>query len=101
MPKARVELSAVLSRLTVPMGILAALQPGDRLEAEPPIGADPIVRLVVDGRTVAVAAVSERDGRLLATIMRLGTEPGGRNGDQWQLKKKAAETEWRAPRSSS
>jgi flagellar motor switch/type III secretory pathway protein FliN len=87
--RTRVTLSAVLAKLRMPAGQLAALAAGDRIEVEPEPGAEPVVRLMVGGATVAVASVEEHDGRLIATISRIGNRSAVRNLEQWQFRKNA------------
>ncbi len=46
--------AAVISRTQLPGASIADLEPGDILQTEPEVGADPIVRLTVGTTTVAL-----------------------------------------------
>jgi flagellar motor switch/type III secretory pathway protein FliN len=69
---ARVEVSVILCRMQFTLGELAAIQPGDVLEAElegHPISAE----LNVNGKTVAKGHLVIRDGLQAIEITEIGT----------------------------
>ena len=82
---------AVLARAKMPLEVVAALSPNDRLEIEPSAGSTLLVELIAAGQTIAVASVEVVDGQLIATIVEnhLSNGPGlaGRRIDQWKLSK--------------
>ena len=79
----------------MPAEALAALSPADRLDIEAQSGAQLLVHLVAEGRTLAVASLAQVDGRLIATIIESGVDnnlnsgPGlpGQRIDQWKHRK--------------
>jgi len=90
MNAANVCLSAVVARICMPVDTLASLTNGDIIEIDVDLGADPQVRLIVQGRTVAIATVTERDGVLRATISQCGPE-SDREPEKWDLRKSGTE----------
>jgi Type III flagellar switch regulator (C-ring) FliN C-term len=84
---AEVTVSAVISRVAIPALEIAALQPGDRLETEPEIGTQPMVRLTIGATTVALASIAKVEGRLIATIINHCPELFGRKDDIWKVRK--------------
>jgi hypothetical protein len=84
---AEVTVAAVISRVAIPALEIAALQPGDRLETEPEIGNQPIVRLTIGATTVALASIAKVEGRLIATIINNRPELFGRKDDTWKVRK--------------
>lgn len=89
MNTANISVSAVLVRVRMPVEALAVLKSGDTIDVEPDIGAEPVVRLVVQGRTVALATITEKDGVLCATISQLGSE-SDREFEKWDFGKREA-----------
>jgi len=81
----RVQLSAVLFRLRMPAATLAEFGAGKRLEVDLAPGQAPIVRLMVGGNLVALAAVTERDDQLVARVIRVNPDPAENPSDQWNL----------------
>ncbi len=86
----RVELSAVLTTISMPAGVLAQLAPGDCIETESEPGLQHMVRLRVGATTVALASVEEIGGRLVARIIHIGEEPEKKRFEQWQFRKNIA-----------
>ncbi|HEY6394919.1 MAG TPA: hypothetical protein VIX12_05830 [Candidatus Binataceae bacterium] len=82
-----VKLSAALARIRIPAGVLATLAPGNRIEAEPELGLEPIVRLMVGTTVIALASVEDTGRCLIAKVIRIGDEPAGRKLEQWHLMK--------------
>ena len=82
---------AILARARMPLEVVAALSPNDRLEVTPPAGSPLLVQLIADGQIIALASVEVIDGQLIATIVEnhLSNGPGlaGRRIDQWKLNK--------------
>jgi hypothetical protein len=87
----RVQLSAVIFRLKVPAATLAEFGVGKRLEVELEANQAPLARLMIGGNLVALAAVSERDGQLVARIIRVNPDPAENPSDQWKLVTEPAE----------
>jgi hypothetical protein len=90
--EAEVMVAAVISRTQLPGASIADLEPGDILQTEPEVGADPIVRLTVGTTTVAFASIAKIDGRLIATIVENRPELSGRKGDKWKDRKANPQT---------
>jgi len=86
----QIVLAAVIARLRIATGMIAALTPDDELEVEPEVGFKPMVRFVAGGRTIATASVAIENDSLVATISTLGAGPPGRKDDRWLFRKKAA-----------
>ncbi len=82
---------AVLARAKMPLEVVAALSPDDRLEVSPSAGAALLVQLIAEGQIIALASVDVVDGQLIATIVEnhLSNGPGlaGRRIDQWKHRK--------------
>jgi flagellar motor switch/type III secretory pathway protein FliN len=89
MTHTQIEVSAVLSRVRMPVETLAALAPGDCLEVEPEISVGAQVRLTIGDKTIAIASVTEDNGCLIATIVRLGAGHAVEKPDPWQFRKDA------------
>jgi flagellar motor switch/type III secretory pathway protein FliN len=79
-------LSAMVARIRMPVDTLASLKNGDIIEIDTDLGAEPLVRLTVQGRTVAIATVTERDEVLRATISQCGPELD-REPEKWDFRK--------------
>jgi len=90
---AEVTVAAVISRSQLPGASIAGLKPGDLLETEPEVGADPIVRLTIGPATVAFASIAKVDGRMIATILENRPELSGRKGDKWKVRKATPSTD--------
>jgi len=84
---AEVIVAAVISRTEMPALSIASLEPGDRLETEPEIGNQPIVRLTIGTTTVALASIATVEGRLIATIIDNCPDFSGRKDDTWKVRK--------------
>jgi flagellar motor switch/type III secretory pathway protein FliN len=84
MTRAAIQVDAVLARVRMPADAVAALSPNDRLDLEPEAGSQLLVRLMAEGKTIAVASVEVVDGRLVATIINNGPGVAGRRIDQWK-----------------
>ena len=84
-----VKLSAAIARLRVPAHVLATLAVGDRIEVESDTAPEAAVRLMAGEVTIALAAVRESGGQLIAQIISVGDESGTaeRKPDKWQLTK--------------
>lgn len=89
----RVQLSAVLLRLKVPAAVLAEFGVGKRLKFDFEADEEPVARLIVGGKVVALAAVKEHEGRLIARIIRVNPDPAENPSDQWKLVMATAATE--------
>jgi hypothetical protein len=90
---AGVTVGAVISRSQLPSASLADLKPGDILQTEPEVGAEPIVRLTIGTTTVAFASIAKVEGRLVATILENRPELSGRKGDKWKVRKAKPQTD--------
>lgn len=82
-----VSVDAVVARTRMPADSLSTLEPGDFIDLEALAGSELVVRLVVDGDTVAVASIEEVDGQLVATIINNGPGTTGERIDQWMRRK--------------
>jgi flagellar motor switch/type III secretory pathway protein FliN len=89
MNAANVCLSAVIARIRMPLDTLASLKSGDIIEIDTDLGAEPLVCLTVQGRTVAIATLIERDGVLRATISQCGPE-ADREPEKWDFRRSEA-----------
>lgn len=78
-------LSAILTRIRMPVETLASLKSGDIIEVEPYLGTEPSVRLSVHGRTVAIATLIEDEGVIRATITQLDPDED-REFEKWELR---------------
>lgn len=83
-------IEAVLARLRIATGMIAALTPDTEMEVEPEVGLKPMVRFVAGGRTIATASIAKERDCLVATISALGAGSPGRKDDRWLFRKKAA-----------
>jgi hypothetical protein len=79
------KVSAVLAHLEIPAGLLARMHPRDRIEIETEDAAL-IVWFEILDNIVARAHITERAGRLIATIGWTGCQPGARRFDPWTIK---------------
>lgn len=89
MNAANVRLLAVVARIRMPLDTLASLKKGDVIEIDTDLGAEPLVRLAVQGRAVAIAAVTERDGVLRTTISQCDPD-SDRQPEKWDFRKSEA-----------
>jgi flagellar motor switch/type III secretory pathway protein FliN len=82
-----VTVDAVVARTRMPADSLATLEAGDFIELEAQAGSDLVVRLLVNGNTIAIASIDEVDGQLFATIINNGPGTTGGRIDQWMCRK--------------
>lgn len=86
MAHTRIEVSAILARVRMPAATLAMLAPGDCIQVEPEIEVGARLRLTIGDKTIAIASVTEDNGCLVATIIRLGADDTVDKPEPWQFR---------------
>lgn len=85
--KIATEVTAVVARIKIPAGSLAAFRPGDRMEIEARNSLAPAVAFKLNGKQIASAALAKSGDLLVARVTAIEPEPHRVVYDRWLIRK--------------